>query len=149
MMGPILPQSLYNSSRSFLISELSHPAVQILLTPATNVPEGMEWGIGTFFVRGEGIKPQPSSSFAFREKYDFLHAIAPVKNKERLAGSVEWTNGIINEMKEAGLIKTNYLAVMGPDLSSKDCFGEKFERLKVLKKVNPGNVFKRVPAQLI
>jgi len=39
---------------------------------------------------------------------------------------------------------------MGPDLSSKDCFGEeKFERLKVLKKVNPGNVFKCVPAQLV
>jgi len=101
-------------------------------------------------VRGEGIKPQSSSSFVLREKYVFLHAIGPVKDQERLADSAEWTNGIMNEMKKSGLIKAGYLAIMGLDLSTKDCFGEeKFDRLKALKKkVDPGNVFKHVPAQL-
>jgi FAD/FMN-containing dehydrogenase len=53
-------------------------------------------------------------------------------------------------MKREGLVKANYLAFSRPDISSKDCFGEeKFERLKASKKkVDPGNVFKNVPAQL-
>ncbi|KAE9363836.1 FAD-binding domain-containing protein [Stipitochalara longipes BDJ] len=151
MMAPMLPQSSYNSSRSFLISELSPPAIQILLTAATKVSEGMEWGIGTFLVRGEAIKSQPSSSFVLRERYVFIHAIGPVKEKSRLAESKEWTNGIMDEMKKAGLVKANYLAIMGPDLSVEECFGEeKFERLKALKrKVDPKNVFRHVPAQLV
>jgi hypothetical protein len=39
----------------------------------------MDWGIGLFLVRVEGIKPQPSSSFVLREKYVFLHALGLVK----------------------------------------------------------------------
>ncbi|PMD47730.1 FAD-binding domain-containing protein [Hyaloscypha variabilis F] len=150
MMRPMLPLASYNSSRSFFISELSTSALQILVAAVTKVPQGMDWGIGLFLVRGEGIKPQPSSSFILREKYVFLHALGPVKEKERLAESKEWTNEIMNEMKKEGLVKANYLAFSGPDISSKDCFGEeKFERLKALKKkVDPGNVFKNVPAQL-
>lgn len=151
MMAPMLPQASFNSSRSFFIGELSPTAVRILLTAATKVPEGMQWGIGTFIVRGEAIKPQPTSSFVLRERFVFLHALAPVPEKEKLLESIEWTNSILNQMKEAGLIKANYLAIMGHDLSVGECFGqEKFERLKALKiEVDPGNVFKHVPAQLI
>jgi Berberine and berberine like len=100
---------------------------------------------------GEAIKPQPTSSFVLRERFVFLHALAPVKDQERLPESIEWTNSILNQMKQAGLVKANYLAIMGPDLSVEDCFGEeKFERLKVLKKkVDPGNIFRNVPAQLV
>jgi Berberine and berberine like len=150
MMAPMLPQASYNSSRSVLIGELSPQAVKVLLTAATNVSDGMEWGIGTFLVMGEAIEPKPTSSFVLRERYVFLHALAPVKDKERLAESIEWTNGILNQMREAGLVKANYLALMAPDLSVEECFGdEKFERLKALKrKVDPENVFKHVPAQL-
>ena len=54
----------------------------------------------------------------------------------------------MNQMKTA--VKANYLAITGPDQSVQDCFeNEKFERLKALKrKVDSGNVFKHVPAQL-
>lgn len=151
MIAPMLPQSSYNSSRSFFISELSPRAVDILLTAATKVADGMEWGIGTSFVLGEAIKPQPTSSFVLREKFIFIHALAPVKDNERLPESFEWTNSILKQMKEAALVKANYLAIMGPDLSVEECFGsEKFERLKALKrKVDPENVFRHVPAQLL
>jgi hypothetical protein len=151
MMAPMLPQASFNSSRSFLITKLSPDAVKVLLTAATNVPEGMQWAIGTFFVGGEAIKPQPTSSFVLRERFVFLHAGAPIPDKERLAESTEWTNAILNQMKDDGLVKANYLAIMGHDLSVQECFGsEKFKRLKALKrKVDPGNVFKHVPAQLV
>jgi FAD/FMN-containing dehydrogenase len=54
-------------------------------------------------------------------------------------------------MREVGLVKANYLALMAPDLSVEECFGDaKFESLKALKrKVDPENIFKHVPAQLI
>jgi len=150
MMAPMLPKSSYSTARSYFISELSPTAIRILLDAASKIPEGTEWAVGTFLVRGEGTKPRPGSSFVLHEKYVFLNSIAPVKGKEGLDDSAKWTNGIMSEMKKAGLIKANYLAIMAPDLSSKDCFGEeKFERLKVLKnKVDPRNVFKHVPAQL-
>ena len=150
IMAPMLPQASYNSSRSFFISKLSPPAVKILLTAATNVSDGMEWGIGTFLVMGEAIKPQPTSSFVLREEYVFLHALAQVKAKERLFEPIDWKNEIMNQMKKLGLVKANYLAIMGPDLSVEECFGnEKFESLKALKrKVDPGDMFKHVPALL-
>jgi hypothetical protein len=151
MMVPMRPKASSNPARSFFISDLSPQAVKILLTATTKVAEGMEWDIGTFLVMGEAIKPQPTSSFVLRERYVFLRALAPVKEKERLAESIEWTNSILKQMKEAGLVKANYLAIMGPDLSVEESFGtENFERLKALKKkVDPRNVFKHVPAQLV
>jgi hypothetical protein len=96
----------------------------------------------------EAIKPHPTSSFVLHEKYVFLHALAPVNAKKRLSESIDWTNEIMNQMKTA--VKANYLAITGPDQSVQDCFeNEKFERLKALKrKVDSGNVFKHVPAQL-
>jgi Berberine and berberine like len=151
MMAPMLPQASFNSSRSFFISKLSPEAVKILLTTSTKISDGMQWGIGTFFVGGEAIKPQPTSSFLLRERFVFLHALAPVPEKAGLPDSTEWTNDILNQMKNKGLVKANYLAIMGHDLSVQDCFGsESFERLKALKrKVDPRNVFKHVPAQFI
>jgi hypothetical protein len=151
MIAPMLPQASYNSSRSFFISKLSSEAAKILLTASTKVPESLQWGIGTFFIGGEAIKPQPTSSFLLRERFVFLHALAPVPEKERLTESIEWTNAILNQMKDEGLVKANYLAIMGHDLSVQECFGEeKFERLKAFKwKVDPGNVFKHVPAQFM
>ena len=71
-MAPILPQASYNSSRSFFISKLSPLALKILLTAVIKVPDGMEWGIGTFLVGGETINPQPTSSFVLRENMYFF-----------------------------------------------------------------------------
>jgi hypothetical protein len=52
---------------------------------------------------------------------------------------------------EAGLIKTNSLAIIALGLAAKVCFGaENFERLgRRKKKVDLGNVFKFVPAKLV
>jgi hypothetical protein len=79
----------------------------------------------------------------------FLHALTPVKTKESLSNLMDWTNEIMNQMKRAELVKAKYLEIMGLDQSVQDCFeNEKFERLKGLnRKVDPGNVFKNVPAQ--
>ena len=56
-----------------------------------------------------------------------------------------------NELKQAGCIKANYVAIMSPGMEVRECFGEEnFERLGRLKrKVDPGNVFRFVPAELI
>lgn len=53
-------------------------------------------------------------------------------------------------MRETGLVKSNYLAILAPDLSVEECFErEDLDRLKALKrKVDPGNVFKNVPLVL-
>jgi len=118
---------------------------------AERIPEGVQFGIGTFFVRGEAIKPRPQSSFRLREPFVFIHALGPVADPSRVKESKEWTDSVFNEMKEAGLIKANYLAIMGPDLSVKECFGpENFNRLKDLKRrVDPEDIFRHVPATFI
>jgi hypothetical protein len=150
MIAPMLPPASYNSSRSFFIHSLSPPALKILLTAATNIPAGVEWAIGTFLVRGEAIKPQPTSSFVLREKFVFLHALAPVREEGRLGESRKWTDGILGEMREKGLVKAGHLAISGLDVGVGECFGtETLERLRVLKgRVDPGNLFRHVPAQL-
>jgi hypothetical protein len=69
----------------------------------------------------------------------------------RFEESKKWTDGVYNELTEAGCIKANYLAIMAPGMEVSKCFGkENFERLGRLKRVvDPGNVFRFVPAELI
>jgi hypothetical protein len=150
MMGPMLPPPSHNTSRSVFISSLTPTAVKILTTAASNIPDGVQFGIGTFLVRGEAIRARPESSFRIREPYVFVHALGPVAEESRLEESRTFTDGALNGLKEAGLIKANYLAIMGPDLSTEECFGkESFDRLKALKKkVDPENIFQHVPASL-
>jgi hypothetical protein len=70
--APLLHQALYNSSGSFFISMLSPLALKILLTAVTKVSDGMVWGIGTFLIIGEAIKPLSASSFILREFFYFF-----------------------------------------------------------------------------
>jgi len=153
MIAPMLPPASYNSSRSFFIPSLSPTALKILLVAATNIPLGVEWAIGSFLVRGEAINPksQATSSFVLREKFGFLHALAPVKEESRLGESRQWTDGILREMREVGLVKAGYLALSGLDVSVGECFGKsELERLRTLKRrVDPGNLFRNVPAQFV
>lgn len=152
-MAGMLPAPQFNSSRSCLLSSLTSAAVKILGAAVAEIPEGLEWGVGSFLVRGTSTDPahEAESSFVLREKFVFIHALAPVADKERLGESKDWTEGLFNKLKEAGLVKANYLPITAPDLDVKEAFTEDaFERLKILKKkVDPGNVFKHVPAQLV
>lgn len=150
MMAPILPAPSYSTSRSIFIKNINPTTVKILTSAVEGIPDGVQFGIGTFLVSGEAIRPRPESSFRVREPYVFIHALGPVAEETRLEESRMFTDGVLNAMKEAGLIKANYLAIMAPDLSTEECFGkENFDRLKALKKkVDPGNVFKHVPASL-
>lgn len=63
----------------------------------------------------------------------------------------KWTDGIYEGIKQEGVVKANYVAIMEQGLSVEECFGdENFERLTVLKrKVDPANVFKFLAADLV
>jgi hypothetical protein len=149
-MAPMLPPPSHNSSRAVFINGFTPDAVKILAAAAEKIPDGVQWGIGTFPVFGESTKPHPESSFRVREPFGFIHALGPVADPSRVAEGKEWTDGILNELKAAGLVKANYLGILGLDLDVEECFGkENFGRLKALKrKVDPENVFKHVPAAL-
>jgi hypothetical protein len=138
-----------NTSRSVFINKFTPEAVKIFASAAEKIPDGVQFGIGTFFIFGESTKPHPESPFRVREPFGFVHALGPVSNPGRIEESGEWTNRVFNALKDAGLVKANYLAILGLDLDVEECFGKNFERLKALKrKVDPGNVFKHVPATL-
>jgi hypothetical protein len=141
----MLPPPSYNTSRSVFLHALTPTAISILSSAALKIPEGVQFGIGTFFIFGEPTKPHPESSFVF------LHALGPVLDPSRFQESREWTDGVYNELKEAGCIKANYLAIMAPGMEVSKSFGEEgFERLGRLKRrVDPGNVFRFVPAELV
>jgi hypothetical protein len=149
-MAPNLPQASHNTSRSVFINSFTPEAVKIFTSAATAIPEGVQWGIGTFLIFGESTKPHPESSFRVREPFGFIHALGPVSDPSRLEESRKWTDGVLNALRDAGLVKANYLGILGLDLDVEECFGEEnFERLKALKrKVDPGNIFKHVPAAL-
>jgi hypothetical protein len=140
----------HSTSRSVFISKLTPPAVDILMRYAECIPDGLNFGIATFLVFGEAIRPTSDSYFPLREPYVFIHALAPAQEESRFDESRVWS-GIAMELMKAGRVRSNYLAIMGPEFSTEDCFGkEKFERLKLLKKrVDPGNMFASVPAMLM
>ncbi|KAH7417867.1 hypothetical protein BKA64DRAFT_612641 [Cadophora sp. MPI-SDFR-AT-0126] len=151
MMGPMLPPPSYNHSRSFFINKMTPAAVDILSSAVEKIPDGVQFGIGNFFVRGEAIEPRPDSSYRLREPYVFVHALAPVLDPARAEEAVKWPEGIHEKMEEEGLIKANYLAILDEGLSVEKCFGkENFDRLRALKKeVDPENVFRFTPANLV
>jgi hypothetical protein len=150
-MGPMLPPPSYSTSRSVFLHALTPTAISILSSAALKIPEGVQFGMGSFFIFGEPTKPHPESSFFPREPFVFLHALGPVLDPSRFEESRQWTDGVYNELREAGCIKANYLAIMAPGMEVSECFGgEGFERLGRLKRsVDPGNVFRFVPAELL
>jgi hypothetical protein len=147
-MAPFLPPPSHNTSRSVLISAYTPSAISILTSAAEKIPSDLQFGIGTFLIFNEPIKPRPESSFRLREPFIFIHALAPVADPGRLEESRKWTDGVLNGLKGVGVVKGNYLSIIGRDADVEECFGpESYERLRVLKgRVDPGNVFRHVPA---
>ncbi|KAK0124871.1 hypothetical protein ONS96_008749 [Cadophora gregata f. sp. sojae] len=150
-MGPMLPPPSHNHSRSFFISKMTPAAVEILSSATHRIPEGVQFGIGNFFVGGEAIKPRPDSSYRLREPYVFVHALAPLLDPTRIEEAVKWPEGIFAALEKEGLVKANYVAILEEGLSVEECFGkENFERLRALKKrIDPENFFRFTPANLV
>ncbi|KAH9218170.1 FAD binding domain-containing protein [Leptodontidium sp. 2 PMI_412] len=150
-MGPMLPPPSYSHSRSFFLSEMTAAAVKILSSAAERIPDGVQFGIGNFFVRGEAIKSHADSSYRLREPYVFVHALAPVLDPSMAEEAKQWPEVIFTELEQEGLVKANYVAILDEGLSVEECFGkENFRRLKALKKkVDPENFFRFTAAQLI
>ncbi|KAG4432157.1 hypothetical protein IFR05_012349 [Cadophora sp. M221] len=148
-MRPMLPPPSHNHSRSFFLSKMTPAAVKILSSAAERIPDGVQFGIGNFFVRGEAIKPHPDSSYRLREPYVFVHALAPVLDPSMAEEAKKWPEDIFANLDKEGLVKANYVAILDEGLSI-ECFSkENFERLKVLKKkVDPENFFRFTAAQL-
>ena len=125
-------------------------AVHALVSSAQSVPDDAAWAIVVQFIFGEPITPRDDSCFQIREPFLFMHVMAPVALEDLNSDSKQWAEGVYNDLKNLGLIKTEYLAIMGPESSAEECFGkEDLARLKALKKkIDPENVFKHVPANL-
>ena len=151
MMAPMLPPPSHNHSRSFFISKMTPVAVEILSSAVDKIPDGVHFGVGSFFVRGAAIEPRPESSYRLRESYVFVHALAPTSDPARIDEGVQWPEGIFSALEKEGLVKANYVAILDEGLSVEECFGkENYERLKKLKKeVDPENVFRYTPANLV
>ena len=147
----MLPPPSYNNSTSVLTKALTPKAVKDLVAATASIPDDVAWAIAGFYVFGDPIKPRLDSCFQLREPFLFLHMLAPVVVKDRFSEAKQWTENIREVLQKSGLIKANYLAITGPESSVAECFGkEDLVRLKALKKkIDPGNVFKHVPANLV
>jgi len=146
----MLPPPSHNHSRSFFISKMTPAAVDILSSAVDKIPDGVHFGVGNFFVRGEAIEPRPESSYRLREAYVFVHALAPTLDPARIDEGVQWPEDIFSALAKEGSVKANYVAILEEGLSVEACFGKEiFERLRKLKKkVDPENFFRFTPAKL-
>src|SRR4051812_43039198 len=114
-MAPMLPRASYNVSRALFISSYTPEAIAVLASAAEKIPDGEQFGVGSFLIFGDPVKPRPDSSFASREPFVFLHALGPVADESRVGESREWTDGVYHGLQKAGVFRSNYLSILARD----------------------------------
>jgi hypothetical protein len=116
----------------------------LLLKHVDNIPAGTKAMFIVHVVHGHAMKPTPNSCFGMREPHVWVGIHGQTLAEENKQEAFSWADEVVEELTEGGLLtKGGYVALMGENEPTEDCFGDNWGRLKELKNKLDPNLFFR------
>ncbi|PMD36579.1 FAD-binding domain-containing protein [Hyaloscypha variabilis F] len=138
------PTFIYTNIRTAYVKELSEPFIDLLLKHVDKIPAGTKAMFIVHVVHGHATKPTPNSCFGMREPHVWVGIHGQTLAEENKQEAFSWADEVVEELTEGGLLmKGGYVALMGENEPTEDCFGDNWGRLKELKNKLDPNLFFR------